>query len=254
MDFTGVTVQRMVSLAALALGVGLNQIAAAAVTAAPVAAITNNWSGVYVGAHVGGAWQSAPDWTYFNPNNGATFSLTQSGNLGAAGGLQGGYNWQLAPSWLFGIEGDISWTSLGQTRAVPTIGPGSFATMSATNRWLASVRGRVGFIANTLLFYVTGGVAWANTEYNGHMTRIIDASTFVADAASGITKAGWALGGGAEWMVDPHIMLRLEYLYYHLDSNVALTGPISPGSFLPVTFIWSSYSVQVVRAGLSYKF
>ncbi len=254
MDFTGVTVQRMMSLAALALGVGLNQIAAAAVTAAPVAAITNNWSGVYVGAHVGGAWQSAPDWTYFNPNNGATFSLTQSGNLGAAGGLQGGYNWQLAPSWLFGIEGDISWTSLGQTRAVPTIGPGSFATMSATNRWLASVRGRVGFIANTLLFYVTGGVAWANTEYNGHMTRIIDASTFVADAASGITKAGWALGGGAEWMVDPHVMLRLEYLYYHLDNNVALTGPISPGSFLPVTFIWSSYSVQVVRAGLSYKF
>src|SRR5258708_3183689 len=135
MDVTGATVRSMMSLAALALGVGLNQIAAAAVTAAPVAAITNNWSGVYVGAHVGGAWQSAPDWTYFNPNNGATFSLTQSGNLGAAGGLQGGYNWQLAPSWLFGIEGDISWTSLGQTRAVPTIGPRSFAPMSPTNQW-----------------------------------------------------------------------------------------------------------------------
>src|SRR5258708_37166727 len=104
MDFTGVTVQRMVSLAALALGVGLNQIAAAAVTAAPVAAITNNWSGVYVGAHVGGAWQSAPDWTYFNPNNGATFSFTQSGNLGAARRLHGRYNWQLARSWLFGAR------------------------------------------------------------------------------------------------------------------------------------------------------
>jgi hypothetical protein len=29
---------------------------------------------------------------------------------------------------------------------VPTIGLGSFATMSATDHWLASVRGRVGFI------------------------------------------------------------------------------------------------------------
>ena len=49
------------------------------------------------------------------------------------------------------------------------------------------------------------------------------------------------------------IAKRLEYLYYGLD-NVALTGPISPGSFLPVTFTWSNYSVQVVRASLSYKF
>jgi hypothetical protein len=51
-------------------------------------------------------------------------------------------------------------------------------------------------------------------------------------------------------MVYPHAMLRLEYLYYSFDSNVAVSGPISPGSFLPVTFTWASYNVQVVRAGL----
>jgi len=34
----------------------------------------------------------------------------------------------------------------------------------------------------------------------------------------------------------------------------AFTGPISPGSFLPVTFAWLSYDVQVVRTGLSYNF
>jgi hypothetical protein len=36
------------------------------------------------------------------------------------------------------------------------------------------------------------------------------------------------MGAGVERMIDPHVMLSLEYLYY-----VALTGPISPGSFLP---------------------
>jgi hypothetical protein len=36
--------------------------------------------------------------------------------------------------------------------------------------------------------------------------------------------------------------------------NDAFTGPISPGSFLPVTFAWLSYDVQVVRTGLSYNF
>jgi outer membrane immunogenic protein len=246
--------QRIVSLAALTLGAGLSEIAASAVMVAPVAAFTNNWSGGYIGAHVGGAWQSGADWTYFNPNNGASFSLTPGGNLGTVGGLQGGYNWQLAPRWLLGLEGDISWISLAQTRTVPTIGPGSFATMSATDHWLASVRGRAGFIGwSKTLFYVTGGPAWANTEYVGHMTRIIGASTFIADAASSTTKSGWAMGGGAEWMIDMHVMLSLEYLYYNLD-NVTLTGSISPGSFLPVTFTWSNHNLQVVRAGLSYKF
>src|SRR5262245_60176055 len=72
---------------------------------------------------------------------------------------------RLAPRWLLGIEGDISWISLARTRTVPTIGPESFATMSATNHWLASVRGRVGFIGwSKTLYYVTGGAAWASTE------------------------------------------------------------------------------------------
>jgi hypothetical protein len=57
------------------------------------------------------------------------------------------------------------------------------------------------------------------------------------------------MGAGVERMIDPHVMLSLEYLYYGFD-NVALTGPISPGSFLLVTFSWSNYNVQVVRASL----
>jgi outer membrane immunogenic protein len=237
------------------LGAAVAMLAAGMVVIAPAAADTITWTGVYVGAHVGGARQSAPDWSYFNPNNAALFTLTQGGELGAAGGLHGGYSWQFAPAWLIGIEGDMSWTSLSQTRSVSTIGPGSFATMSATDNWLASVRARFGFIAvsNTLL-YVTGGAAWVSTAFNGHMTRIISPDTFVADAASIMTRPGWVVGGGVERMIDPHLTARLEYLYYNLDSNVTLAGTIVPGTFLPVTWTWSSYNVQVVQAGLSYKF
>jgi opacity protein-like surface antigen len=54
--------------------------------------------------------------------------------------------------------------------------------MSATNHRLASVRGRVGFIGwSKTLCYVTGGAAWASTEYNGHMTRIIGADAAAAE-------------------------------------------------------------------------
>ena len=90
----------------------------------------------------------------------------------------------MAPRWLLGIEGDISWISLARTRTVPTIGPGSFATMSATNHWLASVRGRVGFIGwSKTLYYILREERHILREerhgpapkYNGHMTRIIGA-------------------------------------------------------------------------------
>src|ERR1700738_2570718 len=149
--------QRIASLDALILGV-VGAIAMSAISVVPAAAFTNNWSGAYIGAHLGGARQSGSDWTYFNPNNGASFSLTPGNNLRAAGGLKGCYNWRLAPRWLLGIESDISWTSLAHTRMVPTIGLGSFATMSATDHWLASVRGRVGFIGwSKTLCYGPGG-------------------------------------------------------------------------------------------------
>jgi len=35
---------------------------------------------------------------------------------------------------------------------------------------------------------------------------------------------------------------------------VTLIAPTAPGSFLPVGFVWSKDDVQVVRAGLAYKF
>jgi hypothetical protein len=83
---------------------------------------------------------------------------------------------RLAPRWLLGIEGDISWISLAWTRTVPTIGPGSFATMSATNHWLASVRGRVGFIGWSKTFTTSQEERHGPApKCNGHMTRIIGA-------------------------------------------------------------------------------
>jgi outer membrane immunogenic protein len=126
--------------------------------------VASDWSGLYAGVDVGATWQSASNWTYFNPNNGARFSLTNRDNWGVLGGVQGGYNWQ-SGALIFGVEGDASRASLSETRTVPTIGAGSFAQMSAGSDWLGSARGRVGFAGwNNMLFYLTGGPASANIE------------------------------------------------------------------------------------------
>jgi outer membrane immunogenic protein len=245
------------SLVVLALAAGISGNAAAAdmgVPTGPSQAVANAWSGLYAGVNLGAAWQSAPGWTYFNPNNDARFSLTGPGDWGALGGVQSGYNWQ-SGALVLGVEGDISRTSLGQTRTTPTIGAGSFARMSADDDWLGSLRGRIGFAGwNNILFYFTGGVASANIKDDGHMTRFIGAAEYVADADSTTIRPGWVVGGGAEWMVDPHVTVRLEYLHYDLNNAPSLTGPISPGIFIPVRFTWTNYDAEVVRAGLNYKF
>ncbi len=65
---------------------------------APVYAAPFNWTGFYIGAHVGAGW-STEEWI-------ANHNLN-----GFLGGAQIGYNWQ--SGWVvFGVEADASWADI----------------------------------------------------------------------------------------------------------------------------------------------
>jgi outer membrane immunogenic protein len=162
-----------------------------------------------------------------------------------------------------GIEGDFNWASLDAnvqtTNVVPSVPfpPGSLnVQMSQNLDWLASVRGRVGYVWGQSLWYATGGAAWEGVEYAGAFTVPIS----TASTPNPITKtnSGWVAGGGVEYMATEHVLLRLEYLYYGFKSFTAvgpgcnIGGPCFPGVFS--TFSWSDNNVQTVRAAVSYKF
>ena len=104
-------------LAGVAAVAGLGYSASAAdlrVAPAP-APVLPIWTGFYVGAHAGAAWERGSDWTFQDPNGVInTARINQAGNtaLGGVGGFQAGYNWQFAPTWVAGFEADFSWTSL----------------------------------------------------------------------------------------------------------------------------------------------
>src|SRR6202166_2697871 len=86
-----------------------------------------NWTGFYIGGHIGGA---------FAGDN----SLT--GNDGRfLGGVQGGADYQFAPSWVVGIEAQYSW--LGNNNN-GVIFPGGVLVNSNSNQ-LGSVTGRLGY-------------------------------------------------------------------------------------------------------------
>jgi outer membrane immunogenic protein len=260
-------------VAAIAIAGGFAQAASAAdmllkaseFTPTPMA----SWTGFYVGVHGGAGWQSSKNWNYFDATAAAglinlrvnTPLQAASNNLGGIGGIQGGYNWQFAPAWVVGIEGDISWASLADHRSSPmflgTGFPGGLAgtaiDMSANTEWLSSVRGKFGFVGWNTLWYVTGGAAWVNIEYTATATFL----PFQSNASFNTTKSGWVLGGGAEWQATSNILLRAEYLYYNINNgNVSASQPFNNTVVFPLapTFTWANYNVQVARVAASYKF
>ena len=105
-----------------------------------------NWTGFYIGAHLGGAFSS--------DNNFSGLTTGNNGNGRLLGGLQAGADWQFSPNWVAGIEGQYSWLS-GNVGAVF---PGGFAYTN-NQRGLGAITGRVGYTWGPGLLYVKGGFA-----------------------------------------------------------------------------------------------
>ena len=73
-----------------------------------------DWSGLYVGANIGGAWSNS---TLTDSNIGASWNPDGTGFIG---GLQAGYNFQTS-NFLYGIEGDFDATTFkGVTAPIAT--------------------------------------------------------------------------------------------------------------------------------------
>src|SRR5437879_7647527 len=111
----------LATVALVALGATVPALAAdlgarAPYTKAPVyAALIYNWTGFYIGGHVGGAFSS--------DNNFNGLTTGNNGNGRFLGGLQAGADYQFAPNWVVGAEAQYSWLS-GNFAAVF---PGCFA-------------------------------------------------------------------------------------------------------------------------------
>jgi outer membrane immunogenic protein len=231
----------------------------------------DTWTGFYIGGDIG--YLGTRDTTAFNPLPSPAVNgvLPQTGAnriSGAMGGVHGGYDWQFATSWVAGIEGDYSAVAAGsgtgnQTLLITATGlgaPGSFTSMSTNLESLATVRGRLGYlITPSLMAYGTGGGAWGRVEYsaqtNNGFPSPVTVALYNAQTSFNTNSNGWVAGGGLEWLVTGHWMLRAEYLRYHLSSaqNVTVPGPVNFPA-LPSNYTWSAMNVDVGRVGLAYKF
>ena len=222
-----------------------------------------NWSGLYIGAHAG---YGSGDWNVdLSHSTGAIFysdpfkapHQSLSANDGALGGLQAGFNRQLGVL-VVGMEADVSWASMS-AEGTFTTPLGSQWDIKSEIDMLGTVRGRIGMATGPLLFYATGGLAWAEIDTT-QATHFVDGKGKIYDEGGRTSGSnhhfGWVAGGGVEWMVMPNWTVRGEYLYYDLGSvDYGLRGTTKPdGKTLYVETFSSDMQFHVVRGAISYKF
>ena len=248
----------LMTVIALSLGLAHSALAAdleGAPTYAPPAAAGPTWTGLYVGVNGGGGWSHlGVSTTPIGPIVGV---LGNPGSLstnisGAVFGGQLGYNWQVG-NWVLGAEGDFDTAGINgaQESVFPGLVGGQDSIQIHENiNWLATARGRLGYIWGPMLIYVTGGGAWTSV---GSTVLLNEGLTGVAAAGSFNTqRSGWTLGAGYEWMIAPNWIGRAEYLYYRFSDNSH--SFIFPSGLGADTLTSSKLNTNVIRVGLSYKF
>src|SRR3989442_5779846 len=145
--------------------------------------VVYNWTGFYIGGHVGGAFAGS--------------NSLQSSDARFLGGVQGGFDYQFAPNWVVGAEAQYSWLTGGTNNR--TLLPGGTLVTSNTNQ-LGFVTGRLGYTWGPALLYAKGGYAWRD----GNNLGVSVAGVPAALPTNGNQKDGYTVGGSLDNMLPPH--------------------------------------------------
>lgn len=221
------------------------------------------WAGPYVGITGGWGWGQQSQsggvlqlpgsacpagetlLTAFGTSTFCSEPVVADGSYNLSGGLIGGavgYNFQQA-QWVFGLEADDSWADISGSGTCGFSGAAPHACGGGI-RWLATVRGRLGYDigqifpgVGTTMIYAAGGLAVAD----------VHAWDSLFGTSGDKTATGWTIGGGFETKLNPNWSIKLEYLHVDLGN---------PGVFvaIPPNVEHVSTTADIFRVGISYYF
>ena len=210
-----------------------------------------NWSGIYLGGHLGGAWSKA----VWSDPFGATPGTAGAENVpafgdrtqahGPLGGGQIGMDWQTG-QWVFGLQTDADYATIRGDNTCFS-GLGGVNCQHQINA-LATLTGRAGFAWGRSLFYVKGGGAFASTAYN------INGNTGVLTLGNQISTAdtfGWTTGIGLEYAISDHWTTSFEYDHIGLGD---VTVPFPAIATINTQRIGVTQSVDTLKLGVNYRF
>jgi outer membrane immunogenic protein len=214
----------------------------------PPASPVYNWGGLYFGFNAGYGFGTS-NWTDPNeplvPVSPAPPPPSATGNFSVKGFLAGatlGFNFQ-TDAFVFGAEADFDGSLMDGKKSSPFCSVGT--QCETKNLWFSTLRARLGYAADRVLFYGTAGGALGNISAG-------EVSTFQR-----MTKGGWTAGAGVEAAFTENLTGRIEYLYMKLGngfcSNQAACGiDNGPNGGSPDDTI--KFSTSMIRLGINYKF
>ena len=221
-------------------------------TKAPVlAAVPMNWTGFYIGGHLGGGW-SNDGWTDPFPTAPSGLGRIDIAGFGdtihATGPLAGGqigYNLQ-SGQWVFGIQADASASGIrGENTCFS--GLGGINCERYINA-LGTLTSRAGYAWDRSLAYVKGGAAWTNTTYG------LNANTQLVTLGTGTTSVtvwGWTAGGGVEYALTDAWTALLEYDRIEMPNRTVAFPTVA---VINAQSIAMRQWIDVVKLGVNYKF
>jgi|tagenome__1003787_1003787.scaffolds.fasta_scaffold20947455_2 outer membrane immunogenic protein len=199
-----------------------------------------SWSGFYVGAHGGGGFGDV-DFRH------AAFDI---GGHTMGGGLFGGhigYNWQMSPDWLIGVEASGTWSGVKKTIFGPLNirdFPGSQDDRWTTEvKWLATVTPRIGMTISSWMWYLRGGVAFAQIDHS------FESPVGPQSFETSDTKVGWTVGFGGE-------LLLASNWVFGVEGNLYVFGSVSANNTAITNFPDHNIDVSMwsILGRVSYKF
>jgi high affinity Mn2+ porin len=230
----------------------------------PAALAAYDWSGFYLGGHVGYAL-GASNWSATQigaaaPAMGGRFDFSNAYNLSTGNGsyflgFQAGYDYMTASRWLFGMRADVSFPSfIGGTNTIASTPTGTASELERVEL-SGNVLGRVGYVPNLgaghWLLYATGGMAFSFNQF----TRTQLAGMPTGGAAAPQTtenvflapRVGGAAGAGVEVALPGHWTAQLQYLFTDYGSS-SVTFPLGAQR------LTSDMTLHETTLGLNYRF
>jgi outer membrane immunogenic protein len=221
-----------------------------------------SWTGCYLGAHAGGAFQrnnaTDPVGVVQDTLNGGPITVgtttTRVSPSGAVIGGQVGCDYQFSPNFVLGAEAAVSAGTLrGKTLVgLPASAPDSALVTSKTD-FMPSLTARLGYAADHWLFYAKGGVAWSGDKYS-----ITGVSNTLPGGVGGpptpfdfegvSLHVGWTAGAGVEWAFADDWSARLEYDYYDFGRQTVSMTDAANGT----GFVNYKMSTQVIKLGVNF--
>lgn len=243
-----------------------------------------NWTGFYVGGHVGGGWQALniADPSAFSVLTNCCFVLGDMNNPSAIstgtsgsflGGAQAGWMYQIGRL-VTGIDVDFTGTNIkgsGSSTASP-LAAGYFAndSYSVRTNWTATSTADIGIADGLWMVYTKAGVAWADNTYgvsiNGAGSNFGAPVPFSFAGSTTQIIPGWTVGLGVKWALNSDWFINAEYDFLSFGTQVphvsgafsatpasppfGVATPVGPGATFDPMF---SQTISEVKIGLNYK-